>query len=35
LTARWRTEMRVMFVIYLVVIVTGLVLYSVIGLLHN
>ena len=33
-TANWRADMRTMFVLYLALIVTGLVFYSVIGLLH-
>jgi hypothetical protein len=34
-TASWRADVRLMFVVYLVLIVTGLVLSSVIGLTHN
>jgi hypothetical protein len=31
----WRTDVRTMFVLYLTLIVAGLVLYSVIGLMHQ
>jgi hypothetical protein len=33
--ASWRAEMRAMFVVYLVLITTGIVFSSVIGLMHN
>jgi hypothetical protein len=31
----WRAEMRAMFVLYLVLVVSGIAFYSAIGLLHN
>jgi hypothetical protein len=31
----WRADMRAMFVIYLVLIATGIVFYSAVGLMHN
>ena len=34
-TASWRAEMRVMFVVYLVLITAGITFCSVIGLMHN
>jgi hypothetical protein len=34
-SASWRTDVRAMFVIYLVVIVAGLACFIAIGLLHN
>jgi hypothetical protein len=33
--ASWRAEMRTMFVVYLVLIATGILFYSAIGLMHN
>jgi hypothetical protein len=35
MTANWRTDVRAMFVVYLVLIVAGIAYVSVIGLLHN
>jgi hypothetical protein len=35
MTASWRVEMRVMYIVYLVLITLGIVYFSVIGLLHN
>jgi hypothetical protein len=31
----WRAEMRAMFVLYLILIASGIVFYSAIGLMHN
>jgi hypothetical protein len=31
----WRTEMRVMFVVYVALIVSGIAFYAAIGLMHN
>ena len=33
--ASWRAEMRAMFVVYLVLIATGILFYAAIGLMHN
>jgi hypothetical protein len=35
MTASWRTDMRVMFVVYLVLIVGGIAFFATIGLIHN
>ncbi len=35
MSADWRAEMRVMLVVYVVVIATGLVLFAVLGLAHQ
>ena len=33
--ASWRAEMRAMYVVYLVLIATGILFYAAIGLMHN
>jgi hypothetical protein len=35
MTASWRTEMRVMFYVYLFLIIGGISFYTAIGLMHN
>jgi hypothetical protein len=35
MNASWRAEMRVMFVVYLVLITAGIAFYTVIGLTHS
>jgi hypothetical protein len=35
MSASWRAEMRVMYILYLLLITLGIVYFSVIGLLHN